>query len=201
MAEAWGGCFIALSVCSYARERWRVGLAMGLVSLYLRELAAPYVFACMLSAVLKRRWTELLAWSAGVAGYAVLYWIHWINVSSHHVATDTSHPHSWVAFGGFGFLLSTVGWQGWLSLLPSWATSLALTFIVAGILSPAAPPILRIATGLYTALFLAVGQPFNAYWGFLVWPSWCLAFGLGVPTLVKDILQVGPLFDIRTIAR
>jgi hypothetical protein len=186
MAEPWAGVFIALSVCSYIRRRPLTALAFGMAALFMRELAAPYVIACASAGVLKRKRAESIGWLVGMGAYAAFYWSHWMQVSAHRIATDTAHAHSWIAFGGLGFLLSTVQWQGWLSLLPSWATGVALATIAAGLLAPSAPGSLRIAAGLYAGAFLVVGQPFNLYWGFLAWPSWCLALGLGASTLATD---------------
>jgi hypothetical protein len=186
MAEAWAGCLMTLSVCAYSRRRPAAGVSFGLAALAARELVGPYCLAATLIAAHQRRWREVTAWAVGGTAYLLFYWGHWTAVAAHRMPGALSHQGSWIAWGGVAFLVSTVRWHGGLLLLP-WACSAAtLGVIAAGVLSPGSGAHLRASAGLYAVLFLAVGQPFNDYWGFLAWPSWCLAFGLGLAALVDD---------------
>jgi hypothetical protein len=186
MTEPWSGSLIALSLWGYARDRPMVGFACGLAALFVRELAAPYVGLCAFIAARRRRRGELTGWLIGSATYALFYWIHWSHVADARLPTDLQHAGSWLAWGGFPFLLSTVNWHGWLLLMPWAATAISLTLVAAGVFSPTAPCRLRLVAGGYAAVFLAVGQVFNEYWGFLVWPTWCLASGYGAQQLLDD---------------
>ena len=186
MAEAWSGSLIALSLWGYVRDRPMVGFVCGLAALFIRELAAPYVGLCALLAAHHHRRQELTGWLIGCAAYGVFYWIHWSHVAAAQLPTDLQQTGSWLAWGGLPFLLSTVHWHGWILLMPWAATAIALTLTIAGVLSPATPWRVRLVAGGYAGLFLVFGQVFNEYWGFLVWPSWCLAAGYGAQGLVDD---------------
>jgi hypothetical protein len=186
MAEAWAGCLIAVSVSAFSRGRRVYGALLGLAALAFRELAAPYCIVSAIIAAYQRRRTEFGVWAAGGAVYLGTYWLHWNAVITHRSSADPSLQSSWINWEGLPFLLSTVRWQGELALLP-WAwTAAALALIVAGVLSPRAPAHLRASAGLYAVLFLAVGRLFNEYWGFLTWPSWSFAIGLGVQAMRDD---------------
>ena len=186
MAEAWSGSLIALSLWGYVRDRPMVGFASGLAALFIRELAAPYVGLCALLAAHHHRRQELTGWLIGCAAYGVFYWIHWSHVAAAQLPTDLQQTGSWLAWGGLPFLLSTVHWHGWILLMPWAATAIALALTIAGVLSPATPGRVRLVAGGYAGLFLIFGQVFNEYWGFLVWPTWCLAAGYGAQGLVDD---------------
>jgi hypothetical protein len=190
MGEAWAGCLIALSVCAFTRRRGTAGICLALAALALRELAAPYCLACAAIAAYRRRWREVAGWSAGGLAYLTAYWFHANAVAAHQLPEHLRQTTSWVAWGGLPFLLSTLRWHGLFLLLPWHWTALALVLVAAGVIWPRAPAHLRASAGLYAVLFLAVGQPFNEYWGFLAWPSWCLAAGLGLQALLEDGLEI-----------
>ncbi|HLJ93447.1 MAG TPA: hypothetical protein VKU02_09685, partial [Gemmataceae bacterium] len=48
--ELWSGILITLSVCAYAHDRWRLGVATGLAALFFRELALPYALISLVLA-------------------------------------------------------------------------------------------------------------------------------------------------------
>jgi hypothetical protein len=187
MAESWAGCLIALSICAYRFDRYFVGVLLGATALFVRELTVPFVAICGLIALRKRRWAEVIAWTAIAVAYGLYYWNHWEHVAAQQLPGDITHARSWIAWGGVGFLLSAVNWQAILVLTPWFLTVLTLALITAGILSPAAPGLLRLTAATYSLLFLIVGQNFNEYWGLLVWPTWLMAEGFGTQTLISDI--------------
>ena len=53
--EIWAGVLIAISVFAYAGDRWLLGVIIGLIALFIRELAAPYVAVCIVLALINRR--------------------------------------------------------------------------------------------------------------------------------------------------
>jgi len=186
MAESWAGCLIGMSICAYRFNRTLAGALLASMALIVRELALPFVGICFLIALRKRRSVELLLWTAIGLAYAVYYSNHWTHVAAHQLPGDIRHARSWIAWGGLGFLLSAVNWQGILVLSPWSLTVVTLSIITVGILSPAAPAHLRLTAGTYSVLFLVIGQNFNEYWGLLVWPTWLMTEGFGAATLISD---------------
>ena len=104
--------------------------------------------------------------------------------------TDVAHTGSWLQFGGLGFVLSIVATHVWLVMQPLQVIVAALMLVVAGIASRNTPMPIRIASATYLFFFLAVGQSFNTYWAYLVWPTWSLASGFGAHELLQGIRHV-----------
>jgi hypothetical protein len=180
MGETWAGVLIGLSLCMYARQKPNWAAPLGLVALFLRELAAPYCVVCAIWAVMKRRWREVAIWASGASLYACYYGWHVLHVWSQRQPTDLAFESSWLEMRGLQSLLLKAQWQGWLLLWPPWVTALALVLVAAGIFFAHTPVHARLAGGAYVAFFLVAGKPFDGYWGLLAWPSWALACGYGV---------------------
>jgi len=190
MGEPWAGLLIALSTCAYVFGRPAWGVALGLLALFLRELAAPYCVLCMVVALYRRRWREVGAWLVGAALYALYYGWHVTQVWSHRLPDDLAHATSWLEIGGLTSVLSKVHWHGWLVLAPMPLTVLALLIVVASICHAAVPVRVRATTAVYLVFFFVAGKSFDEYWGLIAWPSFALAFGAGVQTIVSAVLLV-----------
>ncbi len=76
MSEAWAGVLIALSILAYMHQRAGIAVACGLLALTVRELAAPYVLACLGLALYAGRTREARAWLIGLIVVAVYYAWH-----------------------------------------------------------------------------------------------------------------------------
>lgn len=187
MPELWSGVLIALSAVCYGSGRWKLGVAAGLAALLLRELAAPYCAVCIVIALRERSRRELYAWSIGLAAYAGYYALHIWHVLPLMGASDLAHPHSWLRFGGAGFVISTVQMNAYLLLLPQWVTALYLTCALLGFATWNTPASRRIGlTGaIYLVAFSFVGHDFNQYWGSMTAPLFCLGAAHGVTSLVE----------------
>lgn len=175
LAELWTGFLILISIAAYARPNPWVGVAFGMLALFVRELAAPYCLVCGIVALWHRRWTELGAWTVGAGLYAVYYVMH-INSVAAHVAMD-AQPRAWIEFGGLPFVLGTIRFSGWFAL-PGVA-AIGLVLILAALWSRA-PLHLRATAVAYLAFFTVIGQNFNQNWGLVAAPTWALACGYGI---------------------
>ena len=183
--EAWAGVLVGVSVCAYALRRTTFAVALGLLALFVRELAAPYCVVCTIIAASNRRWRELAAWIGGACVYAVYYGWHLTQVWAHRLPTDLAHSSSWLEFGGLRSLQATIHWMGWWLVFPAPLTTLALVLIVGGIANARAPLHVRAASATYAVFFLVAGKPFNDYWGMIAGPTWALACGYGVQTMYQ----------------
>jgi hypothetical protein len=175
--ELWAGILIALSICLFAQDRWRLGLATGLSALFLRELALPYCLICLLSAWRQRRGEETIIWLIGVILYAVCMLLHGMAVRDRILPADRVHA-SWVQFGGAAFLLLTCRMNAYLFNAPLWLSAVYLPLALLGLAAWRGWTGARLAltAGVYVAAFAVVGQPFNDYWGLMNAPL--LAFGI-----------------------
>jgi hypothetical protein len=186
MGEPWAGVCIGLSVCAYLAGRRRVGVALGLLALFVRELAAPFCITCAAIALVQRRWREAGGWIAGGCLYAAYFAWHVASLSAQQQPGDLTHGGSWLQFGGIDFLMGTLRWQAWLLNLPIGAGAAALGLIVAAIAAEGVPAHVRVSSAVYVLLFLIAGHRFNGYWGLVAWPAWALACGFGVQALYES---------------
>jgi hypothetical protein len=181
LTEVWAGVLVALSLCAYSLQYREAGAVIGLLAVFVRELVVLYAVTCALLALASRRKREFAIWCAGGAAYAAYFLWHMSQVSRHLGVGEQAHMHSWFNFGGLTFISSTLSMNALVLVAPIFASALLLAFVVAGILGHATPIHLRAAAALYLLAFMAIGQPFNYYWGFLTAPMLGLAatFGLG----------------------
>jgi hypothetical protein len=182
LTEAWSGVIIGLSFCAFRLRRWGTGMALGVLALFIRELAAPYVAVCALIAIRKRRWNEVFGWTVAAMMYFAFFTQHLISVRALHQPGDLSQASSWLFWGGPAFFVQTLRTNAWLLVAPSWLPLAAalLGLLAAACCSAGVPLRLRAVTLGYLAMFLAVGQPFNSYWGLVTAPLWAFAAAAGV---------------------
>lgn len=176
LPEIWAGVLIALSLAAYVLERWVAAALLGVVAVFLRELAVPYAVACGLLAFHARRRNESVAWVIGGLAFLAYYAIHMIRVAAVTQPADLAHAQSWVQWAGFQFVLKTLHTYGWLTILPPVWTVIAAGAGLLSVFAASAPIQLRVTVIVYLLLFSVVGQPFNYYWGYLTCGIWAHAF-------------------------
>jgi hypothetical protein len=192
IAEVWTGFLMLISLVAYGRQRWALGAALGVLALFVRELAAPYCVACGLLALSRRRWRESAVWVIGACAFLAYYSVHVSHVAAHIGPHDLAHPQSWVQFGGLKFVLGTIGFLGWFAALPSWCPPFGLVLLLAALWAPDASVQLRTTIVAYLVFFSIVGQVFNQNWGLVTGPAWALASGYGVAGLSRLISSAWP---------
>lgn len=188
--ECWAGLLIALSLMARARGWWVLAVAAGLLALFIRELALPYVLMATWMAARQCRWRELAAWLVGLAGFAVLMAWHSQNVFAHMLESDRVQAEGWLRFGGWAFILKTAHLHPlFLSglLERSWIVATLLPASLLGLLkwNSGAGPLLRATVAAYLLAYACVGQPFNYLWGLLYTPLWPLGL-LFLPELFAE---------------
>ena len=190
MPVLWAGVLIALSACCYGLNRPYWGVALGLAAVFFRELALPYCVLAAGIAIWQRRWSEVLAWSIGLAAWLAFFGLHWLEVSRWIAPDARAHRESWLRFGGAGFVISTVQMNAYLLLLPQWVTAVYFTAALIGLAGWRTPLGTRIGLTacLFIVAFAVVGQNFNQYWGSLAAPLWC--FGVArFPASLGDLCK------------
>ena len=103
----------------------------------------------------------------------------------HAQPADLAHLEPWVQWGGLPFILSTLRWNGWLTVAPAWAAAVALIVLVAGMFDGRLSLHLRLTVAAYLALFAVAGHDFNNYWGAIPLLTCPLLFGYGCDSLVR----------------
>lgn len=187
-SEVAAGTLILVSVAAYGNG-WRMAaLVAGLAALFLRELAAPYVVVCAVLALKDRRWSEVALWGAGLVVYAGYFGWHWSMAAAQLGPMDKAYAEGWLQFGGLGFLLKAAGFNGLLSLAPSWLAAVLLPLGLFGLIAWQRDERAALTGAAYVLLFAVVGKPFNAYWGALFTPVMMLGVAwawVGVRDVVK----------------
>jgi hypothetical protein len=173
--ENWSGVLIALSLAMYHLRWCTAGAALGVVAIFVRELAAPYGLVCGVLALLHKRRTESAVWVLGGLVYAGYYALHAIAVTDAIQPGDYAWPHSWVRWLGWSFVLQTAWLSTWTMVLPYAVTPIVAVLGLAGTAARSMPAQLRVSLLVYAALFCAVGQEFNYYWGWVTAPLWAYA--------------------------
>jgi hypothetical protein len=187
--EVWAGTLIVLSVCAYdLNHRW-FAIAAGLIALFFRELALPYVLVAALIDWRQGRRRETLAWGTGLALYGLYLALHILAVAP-RISPGSSlfHGSAWLNFEGIPFILATCRINLLLLVSPRWVAALYLPLSLVGLVGWRGETSLRIGTviGLYLATFTVVGGLYNAYWGLLYAPL--LPLGLvWAPASLRDL--------------
>jgi hypothetical protein len=190
--EHWSAVFIALSLNAYVAKRFATGAVLGVVAVFLRELAAPYALACGLLALHRRRKSESWIWIAGGILYLVYFAAHATAATAAVQAGDLVREESYMRWLGLSFVFMTLYANGILTLLPPVVTPIGASVGLASAWSASASTHTIISLLVYFALFLVIGQPFNFYWGYLTSPIWGHAFvhaPEGLWKLVRTALQ------------
>jgi hypothetical protein len=195
--ENWAGVIIALSLNAYVAKQWLIGAALGVLAVFVRELAAPYALVCGLLSFRARRRHESVLWVIGVIVYAVYYAAHAAAASAAIQPGDFSRDDSYIRWLGLPFVLSTLYMYGLLTPLPPVMTSIASGFGLAAVWAQSAPEQLKASLLLYFVLFCAVGQPFDFYWGYVTCAIWGHAFIHGAEGVRALVLAALPLSTRR----
>jgi hypothetical protein len=188
LQESWAGFLVALSVCAFAVERWRLGVVAALAALAFRELALLPCVVGLGLALRRRRWPEVAAWLAGLAAWAGLMAWHLAEVARHTRPDDVAR--GWLALGGAAFVIATCQWNSLFVALPAWAVALLLPFVLLGLAGAREEPFPRAALVVfgYLGAFAFVGHSFNDYWGAILAPL--LPFGfVAAPASARDLAR------------
>jgi hypothetical protein len=172
--EAWGGFLIAASLACWGLGRWKTSVALGVWALMIRELALPYVLIMAGMAWWEERRREAIAWVAATGIFVMLWAWHASQVFS--VMPSKGFASSWLAGGGWGFVLEASRSSLFLTLLPErwdrWTLAIGTPLLWAGswYWNDSLGRRLAFILGGYFAVFTIVGRPDNWYWGFLIAP-------------------------------
>lgn len=183
----WSGILIALSICAYALNRPRTGVALGIAAVFFRELAMPYCLVAMAIAWWTKRRGELVWWMAGLGLFALCYSLHCLRVSELITSSDRLHKEGWVQFGGAAFVIATTQMTAYLLLLPQWVTALYFTAAMFGFAGWHTPMGQRVGLTAcaFVVAFAVAGQQFNQYWGSLTAPLFCFGV-IRFPASLRD---------------
>lgn len=166
--ECWAMTLILLSLAVRTDRRWWPAVVFGVAAVMFRETALLYLGTMGIVALLQKRWSEVAGWATGGLAWLGFYLWHMHEVALAQVASPLSAP-SWLAFGGWPFVVSSVRFSTGLVLAPYWVAAILVPFALFGWLVARGPVALRAGlTALaFSLAFLVVGRDINLYWGLL----------------------------------
>ena len=187
--EVWAALLIALSLLSYRAASWRAAVLFGFLACLIREIAVPYMLVMAGFALYERRWKQFLAWSGATILFSIVFTLHLLLASKLHRPGDIVSG-SWLAFGGWDFVIATAKWNVLLHMLPYPLIALALCLGVVGLAGARDDRARRAAVMItgYVIAFLVVGRPDNYYWGILYTPLLPVGFLLA-PAAFCDLFR------------
>jgi hypothetical protein len=183
--ETWAGVLLTLALGAGLNGWLGLAVAAAVAAACIRELAVLSLLVFIVvpfaaSSPDARR--ERLVWAGAFALALALWAAHAWKVQTLILPTDRAHEGSWLALGGWRFVLKTAHLHPVaLPLLPSapWALALVLPFLLWALVwwpLPRGGPVKAVLGG-YVVAYLFVGQPFNFLWGLVYTPL--LGLGLG----------------------
>ena len=172
-AETWASVLIGLSVDAYVARLWLPGALLGVLAVFIRELAGAYALVCGLLALRARRWREFSRLGCRRARLRRLLRAA-RSAGNRSCATRGSNPRALVIPGARdpALFLCPMYVYGWLAAAPAILTPIAAAFGLAAIWARSAPAQLTFSLIAYVGLFCVAAQPFDFYWGYLTCAIW-----------------------------
>jgi hypothetical protein len=169
--EAWAGLLLSLSLALDALHRSRSSLLAWLAAACVRELSVLHAGVRLVVAARERRPAVVVQWLLALAVFAAIVLVH-ARSASDFIAADTLHSPSWLALGGYRFLLNLAERSALLVSAPDWVTALVLPTCVYGFAAGSAGATRNVGPVVlaYLAAWLFIGRPDNDYWGFVIAP-------------------------------
>ena len=188
--ELWAMICIAGALALYRERTWGWSVALGTLALLFRELALPFACAMLVCAFFERRRAETVAWTVGIAVFAVALGLHAAAVNAVAVPALARQSQGWLVLGGWGFVLSASQWNVLAALLPKAAIPVLIPLALLGLAAWNSQLGARIALTMafYVAAFLVVGRPDNDYWGLIYAPLLSLGL-LFAPAALRDLAR------------
>lgn len=187
--EVWAGLLIALALACRTDRHWHASLAFGFAAASIRELAFPFLIVMGAAAWIGGNRREARAWGVAAVLVLIMLGLHWAMVARIALPSDVTSP-GWLALGGWRFDLALVRQSSLLMILPPWVAALVAPLAMLGWFAKADGYAARVTAllGLWLGVFLLMGRPDNAYWGFLFAPI--LPIGLAfAPAALHDLVH------------
>jgi hypothetical protein len=184
--EPWCEVCILFSLCAYARGWWKAGMAVALAGLALRELMLPYCLVAAALAAWKKRWREVLLWSAFLGLYLFLLNLHGQEIARRHPETPMTSIAEWLKPTGLRFVMQSSCMNVFLRLLPPFIQAIYVPLALIGLAGWKGEIGARL---LLSALVYAI--PFlvllaGEYWGYMYASIMVLGF-VRSPDALRDL--------------
>ena len=169
--EVWAGLLLSLSLALDALDRPRSSLLAWLAAACVRELSVLRAVVGLVLAARERRRKGVLQWALALAVFAAILVVH-AHWASDFVSAGALRSPSWLALGGYRFLLVLTNHSGMLVSAPDWVTALFLPTCMYGFAAGSAGATRNVGPVVlaYLAVWLFIGRADNDYWGLVIAP-------------------------------
>lgn len=166
--EFWTGFLLTLALALTTAKRWRAGLVLATVALFIRELALPMLGLMAIFEFLNGRRKRAFVWVVAIVAFLAFLGLHAWNVDRSVAPAPVGSP-GWIDFGLWPFFVNTVRYTTILQLAPLWVTAVAAPAALLGWFSRRGDFADRITLVLvgYVVAYAVVGRPGSLYWGLL----------------------------------
>lgn len=187
--EVWLSLLICLGFLARGVGWSHVSMVLLLVASLVRELVAPVLLVLVAVSWTSGRKKEAAGWLGCLGLFAIFYVVHLVRVGETVTGPSLESP-SWVALGGWPFMVDAVRSSSIFTVFPFWVAAVLVPIGLLGWVSRKGHLFNAVSAYLlaYAALFCVVGRSNNGYWGtfigILILPG--VVFGLGaLRTLVS----------------
>jgi hypothetical protein len=180
--ETWAGLLMSMALALRRPGRFGLAVLAALAAALIRELAAPFLLAMAVLAVIEGRRREALAWSAALAAFALALALHGWAVTALTLPGD-GRSAGWVKLSGWPFVLHAAQWNAILASTPSWLTPVLVPLALLAAVLRRDDLGRRLAAVLvgYACAFAVIGRPENFYWGLVIAPLLPAGLALALP--------------------
>lgn len=180
--EVWLSLLLYVGLLARGVGWLRTAMFLLLVAALIRELVAPVMLVMAAVSLGSGRKKEAAGWVGCFAFFGIFYALHLWRV--HELVTGPSlDSPSWVALGGWPFVVDAVRSSSILTVFPFWVAAVAVPLGLLGWISRKGHLFDAVAAFLlcYSILFCVVGRANNGYWGtfigIMILPG--VVFGVG----------------------
>lgn len=169
--EVWMSLLVYLGLMAWGLGLVRSSFVLLLAAALVRELAAPVMLLMFVIAWHRGRRREAVMWAAGLAVFAIFFGLHAVRVTE-LVTVEGPESASWLALGGWPFVVDALRESSILSLAPYWFSAVVVPLGVLGWWSRSGRLFDHVSWLLLTCSvgLCIVGRPDNTYWGMFLGP-------------------------------
>ena len=169
--ESWAVIFLLLSLLA-SRRSLTAAVILACVAFAFRELALPFFIAMAVFEFINHRRRNSLVWIGFAIACAASYLLHVLAV--HNALSElgplvSAESQSWLALGGWPFIVGSVRSVTVLSALPLWVSSCVVPLALVGwcMRKNETAQLFAIASLGFIIPFLFIGRPNNNYWAMI----------------------------------
>lgn len=187
--EIWAGLLIAASLGIRRQGRWIEAVAIALLAMLIREIAALYAIVMLVTAWFEGQRREAIGWGVALACLAVALGFHAYAVGQVTNAADPASP-GWAGLHGYGFFAKAMVLSTALQLFPMVLSVLLFTLSLFGWAAwrDQAAGRVFLTLAAYGAALALFARPDTFYWALMVAPLSLIGLAF-VPDALRDLFR------------